>query len=182
MDPLLELLRTRSFARREVTLSSGQKSDWFIDCKQAVLSAPGHAYVGERMYEACLAMPEPVVAVAGVELGGCPLASAVALHSFRAGKGLDALYVRKTAKEHGSKRMIEGDDLLPQGAAVAVLEDVITTGGSTLNAVEVLRARGLHVVGVVALVDRQESGGAARIAAAGLACKALYTRRDFMGE
>lgn len=180
-DPLLALLRERSFARRPVTLSSGATSDWFIDCKQAVLSAAGHAHVGERMFEAAMGFAEQPIAVAGVELGGCPLASAVALRSFEAGQPIDAVYVRKAAKEHGSARRIEGDDHLPKDAPVVVVEDVITTGGSTLRAIETLRARPFRVVGVVALVDRGESNGRANLESAGVPVVALYGRADFMG-
>ncbi len=176
---LLELLTKHSFARRTVTLASGRESDFFIDCKQTVLLAEGHALVGARMLAALASFSEAPVAVAGVELGGCPLASAVALVSFQRGRGLDAIYVRKDAKDHGSKRLLEGDAHLPAGAPVVVLEDVITTGGSTLKAVEKLRARGLKVVGVVALVDRLE-GGSDAIEAAGLPLVSVFTRNDFI--
>lgn len=179
-DRLLELLREHSFARREVILASGRQSDWFIDCKQTVLRAEGHALVGERMLEALARLPKPVVAVAGVELGGCPLASAVSLLSWQRGQPLDAIYVRKAAKDHGSRRPVEGDSAVEDGAAVAVLEDVVTTGGSTLAAVERLRARGFEVAGVVAIVDRGE-GGAEALAEAGLALVSLYGRSDFVG-
>lgn len=175
---LLELLRARSFARRRVVLASGRESDFFIDCKQAVLSAEGHALAGEAIFEALRALP-PCVAVAGVELGGCPLASAVALTSFQRGSPIDAVYVRKDAKDHGSRRALEGNERLAPGAAIALLEDVVTTGGSTLSAAEKLRAAGYEVVGVVALVDRLE-GGRQAIEAAGLRMVALFTRDDFM--
>ena len=178
-DRLLTLLREHSFERRRVTLASGRESDWFIDCKQTALLAEGHALVGERMLDALDRLPEPVAAVAGVELGGCPLASAVSLVSFQRGRGLPAVYVRKTAKDHGTRRPLEGDSGVPDGAAVAVLEDVVTTGGSTLAAVDKLRERGFRVAGVVALVDRGEGGGEA-LREAGLPLVALYTRRDFL--
>jgi orotate phosphoribosyltransferase len=186
-DRLLEILRTRSFARRKVILASGKESDFFIDCKQAVLLAEGHALVGELMLEAALAFPSMPVAVAGVELGGCPLASAVALVSFRCGirtprgVGLDAIYVRKQAKDHGSRRLLEGDTSLSPGDPVVVVEDVVTTGSSTLQAIERLRERGLGVAGVVALVDRLE-GGAETIREAGVPLTSIYTRRDFIPE
>src|SRR5580704_12684243 len=114
-ERLVELLRERSFERKRVVLASGRESDFFIDCKQAVLTAEGHALVGEVMLEAlaALAVAAPIVAVAGVELGGCPLASAVALTSFQRGAPLDAIYVRKDAKDHGSRRTIEGNAHLP---------------------------------------------------------------------
>ena len=175
---LLDLLRDRAFERKRVVLASGKESDFFIDCKQAVLTAEGHVLVGETML-AAIAPLGAVDAVAGVELGGCPLASAVALTSFSRGKPLDAIYVRKDAKEHGSRRMLEGNTRFPQGARVALLEDVVTTGGSTLNAASKLRDAGYVVAGVVALVDRLE-GGREAIEAGGLALHAIFTRADFM--
>ncbi len=175
---LLALLSERSYAKRKVVLASGRESDFFIDCKQTVLLAEGHALVGALMLEAALALGTRPRAVAGVELGGCPLASAVALVSFERGTPLDAVYVRKEAKDHGSKRQLEGDTHLSEGTPIAVLEDVITTGGSTLKAVEKLRARGLSVAGVVVLVDRQE-GGREALEAAGLDVRAVFTRADF---
>ena len=177
---LLELLRVRSFARKPVVLASGKQSDFFIDCKQTVLTAVGHRTAGEvllarvRSLGAC-------DAVAGVELGGCPLASAVSLTS-AVGDGatpLDAIYVRKQTKDHGSKRQIEGDAYLPGGARVTLLEDVVTTGGSTLMAVEKLRLAGYEVAFVIALVDRQE-GGREAIESAGLVFDSVFTRADFM--
>jgi orotate phosphoribosyltransferase len=175
---LLELLRDRSFARKRVVLASGKESDFFIDCKQTVLSAAGHRASGEVMLAAVVAMG-PCDAVAGVELGGCPLASAVSLTSCASRSPLDAIYVRKEAKDHGSKRQLEGDAHLRKAARVTLLEDVVTTGGSTLKAVEKLRAAGYDVAFVVALVDRQE-GGREAIEAAGLVFTSIFTRADFM--
>jgi orotate phosphoribosyltransferase len=176
---LLDLLRTLSFARRRVVLASGKESDFFIDCKQTALTAEGHALVGELILEALAKVPGRPQAVAGVELGGCPLASAVAMKSFQAGTPLDAVYVRKEAKTHGSRRLLEGGTRLPEGAVVALLEDVVTTGGSTLAAATKLRDAGYVVAGVVALVDRLE-GGREAIEAADLYFHSLFTRADFM--
>jgi orotate phosphoribosyltransferase len=175
---LFELLRTRSFERKRVTLASGRESDFFIDCKQAVLTAEGHALVGVAMLDALARLPA-CDAVAGVELGGCPLASAVALTSFQRGAPLDAVYVRKDAKDHGSRRTLEGNTRLAAGARMVLLEDVVTTGGSTLSAAAKLRAAGYVVSGVVALVDRLE-GGRDAIEADGLPLVALFTRADFI--
>lgn len=180
-DALLEMLRTRSFARRPVVLASGRTSDFFIDCKQTVLTADGHLLTGRAMLAAVRALKDPVRAVAGVELGGCPLASAVALLSAQEGKALDAVYVRKTVKDHGSRRELEGDTQLARGASVVVLEDVATTGGSSLDAVEKLKRAGFTVAAVIALVDRQE-GAAEAFKAAGIPFVGLYTKADFMGE
>ena len=124
---------------------------------------------------------EPVTAVAGVELGGCPLASAVSLVSWVRGRPLPAFYVRKETKDHGSRRLVEGDRAIISGMPVVILEDVVTTGGSTLKAAEKLRLAGVNVVGVVALVDRLE-GGAEAIIAAGLPLISLCTRRDFLAD
>lgn len=179
-ERLVALLTARSFEKKRVTLASGRESDFFIDCKQAVLTAEGHALVGELMFRALEAFPA-CDAVAGVELGGCPLASAVSLVSFQEGRPIDALYVRKEAKDHGSKRLVEGDKSLAAGARVVMLEDVITTGASTLKAVEKLRAAGATVIGVIALVDRLE-GGADAIRADGLALVSICTRRDFIPD
>ena len=176
---LVDLLRERSFERRRVILASGRESDFFIDCKQAALTAEGHALIGEVMLDALEGLPH-CDAVGGVELGGCPLASAVSLVSHQRGRDLPALYVRKARKDHGTAKLVEGDKALYPGLKVALLEDVITTGGSSLKAVATLREAGAEVVGIVALVDRQE-GGAETIAAAGLPLVAIARRTDFMG-
>ncbi len=175
---LIELLRERSFARKRVILASGRESDFFIDCKQTVLTAEGHALVGELMFEALAELPE-CDAVGGVELGGCPLASAVSLVSHQHGRDLPALYVRKAQKDHGSAKLVEGDKSLFPGIRVMLLEDVVTTGGSSLRAVEALKKAGASVVGILALVDREE-GGAETIGEAGLPFKSLARRSDFM--
>ncbi len=175
---LIELLTQRSFERRKVILASGRESDFFIDCKQTMLTAEGHALVGELMFELLAELP-PCEAVGGVELGGCPLASAVSLISFQRGKPLNALYVRKAKKDHGTTKLVEGDKTLKPGLKVALLEDVVTTGGSSLKAVESLTAAGAVGAGIVALVDRQE-GGAETIRGAGLPLVTLATRADFI--
>jgi orotate phosphoribosyltransferase len=175
---LIDLLRELSFERRRVTLASGRESDFFIDCKQTILTAEGHALVGELMFQALDDLPK-CDAVAGVELGGCPLASAVSLVSFQKGRPLTGFYVRKARKDHGTAKLVEGDKSLAPGARIVLLEDVVTTGGSSLKAVETLQAVGALVVGIIALVDRLEGGGDT-IRQAGLPLLTLSTRADFM--
>jgi orotate phosphoribosyltransferase len=177
---LLALLRDRSFARKRVVLASGRESDFFIDCKETVLTAEGHLLAGEVMLEAALA-GSSFDAIAGVELGGCPLASAASLLSAQRGTPKDAVYVRKEVKDHGSRRAIEGSTRLSPGARLVLLEDVTTTGGSSLAAIEKLRAERLSVEHVVTLVDRLE-GGREAIEAAGLVMTAIFTRRDFIQD
>lgn len=179
-DRLLELLRARGFRRGTFTLTSGKTSDFFIDCKPVALSSEGHVLVGRLMGEAARRLAPDARAVAGVELGGCSLASAVATVSFGAGS-LDAVYVRKAPKGHGTQKQLEGADHLSEGDSLVVLEDTVTTGGSTLRAVAVLREQGFRVAGVVALVDREE-GGAEALRGDGLAFESILRRRDFMGD
>lgn len=181
---LLELLTTKSFRRGTFTLTSGKTSDFFIDVKPSVLGAEGHVLVGGLLLRALNDVPSGVDAVAGVELGGCPLASAVAIASFHANRAkgpLDAVYVRKAAKGHGTKKLLEGADHLAKGARIVILEDTVTTGGSTLRAVASIREAGFEVTGVLAVVDRSE-GGAAAIRDAGLYFSSLFVRADFMGD
>ncbi|QQR92043.1 MAG: orotate phosphoribosyltransferase [Myxococcales bacterium] len=180
MDSLLRLLKERSFSRREVILASGLRSNFFIDCKQSVLSAEGHLLVAKAFWGKLSEQESFPDAIAGVALGGCSLASAVATYSAMQERPVDALYVRKAAKDHGSQRLIEGHDRLPSGAKVVVLEDVVTTGGSTMAAIGILKEAGLKVEQVIALVDRQE-GGAEAIRDSGLKFSAIYTQEDFMG-
>ncbi len=175
---LLHMLRTLSYRRGQVVLASGKVSDFFIDCKPTVLSARGHHLVGELMLDALRNLPK-CDAVAGVALGGCPLASAVSLMSEIRNRPIPALFVRKSAKDHGTKRLVEGG--FTKGMKVALLEDVITTGGSTVKAVGALRAAGLDVVGVVVLVDRLE-GGIETLGREGLEVVSLYTRNDFIQD
>jgi orotate phosphoribosyltransferase len=162
-EGIIALLKAKSVKFGEFTLRSGKKSDFFIDCKQSILTGPGHVWAGQLMLETiALHFPE-ARAVAGVELGGCPLASAVSLMSAVAEgfHGLDALYVRKTKKDHGTGNLVEGKSDLKKGAKVILLEDVVTTGGSSLDAVKALQNEGFEVLGVVALVDRNEGAAEA---------------------
>ena len=186
---LLAMLRERSYREGRFVLSSGEQSDFFIDCKPTVLSAEGHALVGRALLEEVHRFDEPPRAVAGVVLGGCPLASAVAHASWIAQKSsapeerggwgvLDAVLVRKEAKSHGTARRVEGAAHLI-AAPVVLVEDTVTTGGSTLRAAEGLRAEGLRPIGVVAIVDREEGAGKA-FAAASLPFRSLFTRSSFL--
>jgi orotate phosphoribosyltransferase len=111
-------------------------------------------------------------------MGADPIASAVSLTSFLEGTPLPAFYVRKEPKGHGTNQWLEGKKALPPGARVAVVEDVVTTGASTLKAVERVRGEGFQVGGVVALVDREE-GGRSAVEAAGVKLLSLFTRSDF---
>ena len=174
---LLELLLEHSFERKQVTLSSGATSTFYIDCKQTSLRAEGHFLIGQLLRAAIDRLAPDAEAVGGLTLGADPLASAVSLMSFLAGKPLHAFIVRKDAKGHGTGAWLEGAGSLRTGARAVILEDVITTGGSTLRAIERARAADLSIACVVGLVDRNEGGREAIEAEAPLAT--LFSRSDF---
>jgi orotate phosphoribosyltransferase len=175
---LLELLRTLSYEKREVTLASGQKSDFYIDCKQAVLGAEGHFLVGWLFGRVIAERAPEVEAVGGLTMGADPLASATATMSYLAGRPLHAFYVRKEAKGHGTGQWLEGAKSLRPGMPVAILEDVVTTGGSALKAIARAREFGLEVKLIVGLVDREEGGREILEREAPLVT--LFRRRDFL--
>lgn len=177
---LLDLLRTHSFERRQVTLASGRSSNFYVDCKRTTLRAEGHWLVGRLLLERILAEAPTARAVGGLTMGADPIASAVSMASWMGARPLEAFLVRKEAKGHGTKKWLEGP-ALPAGLPVAIVEDVVTTGGSGLLAAEKAREAGLEVLGIFALVDRQE-GGREAVEAQGLRLFSLFERSDFLGE
>jgi len=191
---LLALLQTRALRRGRFVLSSGKESDLYLDCRQVTLFAEGLALVGEIFYERIARLPERPVAAGGLTLGADPLAAAVALASHAAVSatgatpgtpGIDAFVVRKEPKGHGTNKFVEGTSILKEGAPIVVLEDVITTGASTLRAIERCREAALRIIGVFALVDRGEDDGlanVARAAGAGVPVEALFHRRELLEE
>jgi len=178
---LLHLLRELSFERRSVTLASGRPSDFYIDCRRTALTAEGHYLIGRLMLESVRRLCPDVRAVGGMTLGADPLASAISLTSYLAAQPLSAFIVRKEPKGHGTGQWIEGRALLVKDDRVAIVDDVVTTGGSTLQAIQRVREDGLVPAGAFALVDRNE-GGAEAIQAEGVSFSALYDRSDFMGK
>jgi orotate phosphoribosyltransferase len=174
---LLEMLKQLSYEQREVTLASGKKSDFYIDCKQTVLTAEGHFLVGTAICELLEGTAPEVKAIGGLTMGADPIASATATISWQRGKPLDAFYIRKEPKGHGTQKWLEGDKVVRAGTRVAIVEDVCTTGGSTLKAIERARLHGLEVVRVVTLVDREEGGREAVEQAVPMS--ALFKKSDF---
>ena len=175
---LLELLTELAYEKRKVTLSSGKESDFYIDTKQASLTAEGHYLVGRLVLAEIRAHFAGAQAVGGMTMGADPIASAVSLTSWLQASPLPAFYVRKEPKGHGTNQWLEGKKGLPVPAQVVVVEDVVTTGASTLKAIERCRVEGLHVLGVVALVDREE-GGREAVEKAGVDLRSLFRRSDF---
>ena len=178
-DRLLALLRSRSFQEREVVLSSGRTSNFYIDCKQVSLDAEGATLIGELFFAAIEAVAPRAVAVGGLTLGADPLATATSVISFQRGRPRAAFLVRKEPKGHGTNQWLESTALAP-GAPVVVVEDVVTTGAATLKAVERARLAGLEVIHAIGLIDRLEGGREAVEAQVPLT--ALFTRRDFLPD
>lgn len=167
---LVALLAERSARRGQFTLASGRQSTLYIDARLTAMSPDGLALIGPAGLAAIDGAGWTVDAVGGLTLGADPVSYAVSYASALAGRPLRAFTVRKEAKAHGTGRLIEGP--FQSGDRVAVVEDVITTGGSALRAVEAVRGAGGSVVGVLALVDREE-GGREALEAAGLPVVAL---------
>ena len=168
---LLDLLAHRSARRGQFTLASGRQSSLYIDARRTTMSPDGLALVGPLGFAALRNAGWQVQSIGGLTLGADPVTYAISYASALAArdggtKALRAFTVRKEAKAHGTGKLIEGT--FEPGDRVAVIEDVITTGGSALRAAEAVRAAGGEVVGVLALVDREE-GGREALAAAGLA-------------
>ncbi len=145
----------------EVTLTSGRTASYYVDAKRAILRQPGFAAVGELVAERASELGAR--AVGGMTMGADPIASAAL--AAPGGEGLLAFFVRKEKKDHGLQRWVEGP-LLERGTPVLVVEDVVTTGGSTVRAIERCLEEGLEVLGTVSVLDRL-AGGAEAIAAAG---------------
>jgi orotate phosphoribosyltransferase len=175
---LLELLRELSYQERDVVLASGRRSTFYVDCRQTVLTAEGHFLVGYLFNDIIARAAPEARAVGGISVGADPLASATSLMSQFGGRPLNAFYIRKEPKQHGTSQWIEGTASLAPDMPVVVVEDVITTGGSTLRAVQRAREHGLRVVHAVALVDRQEDGGAEAVAAE-VPLTAVFSQEDF---
>jgi orotate phosphoribosyltransferase len=175
---LLELLIEKSFRKGKIILSSGKQSDFYVDCKQTCLSGQGHLLIAKLFHKLIRERFPQARAVGGPTLGADPMISAIATWSVIEDDPLDAFIIRKDAKGHGTGAPIEGMANLAEGCPVVVVEDVITTGGSTLRSVAHCRDAKLNLLGVIALVDRQE-GGRAAIEAEGIELITIFTREDF---
>jgi orotate phosphoribosyltransferase len=174
-ETLHSLLRSRSLAFGDFLLASGQRSSYYIDARRTPMSAEGQRVIGRLGIAAIRQAGWPAAAIGGLTMGADPVSYAVARASLDHPPALDAFSVRKAAKEHGARRRIEGN--FEPGMAVVVAEDVITSGGSALLAIEAVREAGGSVAGVLAVVDR-EQGGRAAIEAAGVSVVALTTITD----
>lgn len=176
---LAEIIRTRSFGRGEITLASGRKSDFYFNLKPTMLDPEGAALLAELSLDAL--KDDNIDYIGGLEMGAVPLAGAIAQLSWMKGKPIAAFFVRKKPKEHGARLAVEG---LAKGETLAgkrivIVEDVTTTGGSAIKAVDAVRDAGGDVVLVFTMVDRSE-GAAEAFAEAKVPFRSLYKAEEFL--
>lgn len=176
---LIEIVKARSLRTgAAITLASGKTSTFYINLKPTMLDAEGaHLLAGLILHEL---RDASVDLVGGMEMGAVPLAACVVAASRTRGPRLGGFFVRKQAKDHGTKSLVEGlaDGETLKGKRIAMLEDVTTTGGSTLRAIEALKAEGAIIDRVIVVIDREE-GAAETFEAAGIPFTALLTAADF---
>jgi orotate phosphoribosyltransferase len=177
LEQLGALLRRQAVLRGDFVLSSGQHSDYYLDARIVTLSSVGAWLVGQAFAE-CL-NGHDVDAVAGLAIGADPIVAAIAAYAGSVGRRLDGLIVRKERKEHGAGRRIEGP--WRDGLRVAIVDDTLTTGLSSLEAARAVEDAGGSIEGVYALIDRGQ-GGRATIEGAGHCFTALFTAREILDE
>jgi orotate phosphoribosyltransferase len=173
-EALQRLVREKALKFGDFTLASGKRASYYLDCRQITLDAQGARLIGEGMLD-LLADDLPDL-VGGMAIGADPITAAILTLAGMRGLPLRGVMVRKEAKQHGTGRMVEGP--FREGESIAIVEDVVTTGGSSLAAIERCEAVGLNVQRVLAVIDRLE-GGREAFAARGYELTTLLTIRDF---
>lgn len=178
-EALRELLRAGSLRKGDFVLSSGARSSYYIDARVTTMAGLGQLYIGRVGLDAIDAAGWEPAAVGGLTLGADPVAYAIAHAAAAAGRTLDAFTVRKEAKGHGAGRRIEGP--FRPDSEVVVVEDVVTSGESAMRAIQVVEEAGSRVLGVLSVVDREESGRE-RIERAGYPVVALFTASSLLED
>ncbi|MGH7502047.1 MAG: orotate phosphoribosyltransferase [Longimicrobiales bacterium] len=176
---LLELIRERSLRHGDFVLSSGAHASYYIDARVTTMSGEGQTLIGAAALDAFERLAWKPRCVGGLTLGADPIAYAIAHTAARRGLAIDAFSVRKQPKQHGTARRIEG--AFSADSDVVVIEDVITSGESALQAIAAVRESNARILGVFALVDRME-GGVDRIRASGLDVKTLFTIEELLAQ
>ncbi|BAT59140.1 orotate phosphoribosyltransferase [Variibacter gotjawalensis] len=180
-EGLIALIKERSFGRGKITLASGRESDFYFDLRPTALHPAGAAYIGELVVD--MIKDLDIEYVGGLAMGAIPIATAVAIASYQRGGNIGAFFVRKAEKNYGTRKLVEG---LPKGQTlkgknVLVVEDTTTSGGSAMQAVQVLREEGANVVLVITIVDRQE-GAEETFAAEKLPFRSVLTADVFLKD
>lgn len=175
-DQLLKILKSLSYEEGDFVLASGKKSSYYIDAKETTLNPEGMYLTGNIMH-AMVREIAGIGAVGGVSIGGDPLVCSVVLAAYGKKDDLVGFLIRKEPKGHGTNRWVEGGKNLRKGMNVVILEDVVTTGGSSLKAIEATEKEGYTVKGIVAIIDRLE-GGKDTIESKGYIFKSIFTLND----
>lgn len=177
-ERLGEIILQRSFKYSEnppFTLASGRKSNYYFNCKPTTLDPEGMNLIGEILFD--MISDANITAAGGLTLGADPIANSLAVISFQKGKPIKSFIVRKDVKDHGTKSAVEGN--VTAGERVVIIDDVITTGGSTITAIEQARKAGLVIDRVITLIDREE-GGRENILAHVENVQSVFTRTEIM--
>ena len=174
---LFDILKQRAFRRGRIILASGKESDYYFDMKPAMLDPEGAGLLAELILQELQDVEADCVG--GIEMGAVPLIAPVAMRSPDFRRYLSGFFVRKTIKDHGTQKRVDGADIA--GKTVVILEDVTTTGGSSLDAVNAVRGAGAHVALVLSILDRGE-GAAALYAKAGVPFKSLFRAEEFLNN
>jgi orotate phosphoribosyltransferase len=174
-DRLFALLKEKAFRRGKVILASGRESDYYFDMKPAMLDPDGAALLAEIILQQIQDVKADCVG--GLEMGAVPLIGPVAMLGRAFGRALPGFFVRKTAKDHGTKKRIDGTDIA--GKTAIILEDVTTTGASAMDAVKAVTEAGGKVALVISILDRGE-GAAELYASAGIPFRSLFTAEEFL--
>jgi orotate phosphoribosyltransferase len=156
-ERLIKLLLEKSFRYSEeatIKLASGKMSNYYIDCRKTTYSPEGQYLVGNIIFE--MIKNQKIDAIGGLTMGADPISCSVAFASHTHKNDIGSFAIRKERKEHGMQKQVEGD--VKQGDRVVIIDDVITTGGSTVKAIEAAKREGLDIVKVIVLVDREEGG------------------------
>lgn len=178
---LADIIHARSFGRGKIKLASGKESDFYFDMKPTMLDPEGASLIARHLFDAISDAGADYVG--GLEMGAVPITGGVCQHSFEEGKPIRGFFVRKQAKDHGAKKVIEGLTKTESldGKKLIIVEDVTTTGESAYKAIEACRATGAEVVLVISIVDR-EDGAKEFFASKNVPFKALYLASEFLAR
>lgn len=177
---LLKIIQEKSYEKKDVILASGKKSDFYIDCRQTTLHPEGAYLVGRIFYEMIKDLGLKIDAVGGPTMGADPIATAVSIASYLENNPIPAFIIRKEPKKHGLGLWIEGKKNIKANANVVIVEDVVTTGSSSIQAAKRAEEEGLKVAAIFAMVDRLD-GGREAIKSAGYRFEAIFTKDDIAG-
>ena len=178
---VFKIIKSKSFFRERITLVSGRESDFYFNMKPSMFDPEGSWKISELLFDRLLS--EKIDYVGGLAIGAIPLVSNLAAYSYYKNQKIPGFFVRDKVKDHGTKLLVEGlpKDQTLQGSKVVILDDVVTTGGSALKAVNAAQEAGAAVILVLALVDREE-GGAETYAKAKIRYEAIFKASEFLNS